>query len=61
MTIIKLILILSSSPQADGKAETSDKVVGSKRGTPGARVVYRTKFSAEPDILRDVGSLSLGQ
>ena len=43
--------------------EKTDKVVGSKKGIPvakpGDKLVYRSRLTAEPDILRDVGSLSL--
>ena len=53
----------SDPPQADGEPETRDIEVGSKKGIPvakqGAKLVYRSKLTTEPDILRDVGTLSL--
>lgn len=49
--------------EADAKPENCDIVVGSKKGIPvvqpGAKMVYRSKLTTEPDILRDVGSLAL--
>ena len=43
--------------------EKPDKAVGSKKGISvakaGTKLVYRSRLTAEPDILRDVGSLSL--